>query len=291
MLAFSVPAAIPGQGGRAHLPRGHAAPVLRAHRLQGRWPSTRAWPSIFSELEDQNFTGIGISCGGGMCNVTLAYLSIPSIMFSIAKGGDFIDRVGGRGGQRARHAGEGASRRRASTSPAPPRTSSRRRSHIYYEDLVETLVEALRKAISPRRRSCPRRTAPCPSCSPAAPPSRGASRSCSSARCKRALAAHRDLRGAHGHGSAHRHRARRADRRDVREVAGPTTVPVGPPVARRPARRDLPPSRPLLAFLLSWPRPRARPASGTTTTWTPATGSSPPATARRPSRARRRPSA
>ena len=33
---------------------------------------------IFSELEDHNFTGIGISCGGGMCNVTLAYLSIPS---------------------------------------------------------------------------------------------------------------------------------------------------------------------------------------------------------------------
>ena len=50
---------------------------------------------IFSELEDQNFTGIGISCGGGMCNVTLAYLSIPSIMFSITKGGDFIDQVRG----------------------------------------------------------------------------------------------------------------------------------------------------------------------------------------------------
>ena len=51
---------------------------------------------IFSELEDHNFTGIGISCGGGMCNATLAYLSIPSIMFSITKGGDFIDRSVGR---------------------------------------------------------------------------------------------------------------------------------------------------------------------------------------------------
>ena len=47
---------------------------------------------VFSELEDQNFTGIGISCGGGMCNGTLAFLSIPSTMFSIAKGGDYIDR-------------------------------------------------------------------------------------------------------------------------------------------------------------------------------------------------------
>ena len=46
---------------------------------------------VFAELENNNFTGIGISCGGGMCNGTLAYLSIPSIMFSIAKGGDFVD--------------------------------------------------------------------------------------------------------------------------------------------------------------------------------------------------------
>ena len=60
---------------------------------------------VFSELEDENFTGIGISCGGGMCNVALAYLSIPSIMFSIPKGGDFIDALGGLGGQRARRRG------------------------------------------------------------------------------------------------------------------------------------------------------------------------------------------
>ena len=47
---------------------------------------------IFSELEDHNFTGIGVSCGGGMCNATLAFLSIPSIMVSLPKAGDFIDR-------------------------------------------------------------------------------------------------------------------------------------------------------------------------------------------------------
>ena len=46
---------------------------------------------IYSELEDSNYTGIGISCGGGLCNVCLAYLSAPLFSFSIPKAGDFID--------------------------------------------------------------------------------------------------------------------------------------------------------------------------------------------------------
>src|SRR5260221_4446792 len=46
---------------------------------------------VYGELGDSNFTGIGISCGGGMCNVCLAYLSVPVISFSLAKGGDYID--------------------------------------------------------------------------------------------------------------------------------------------------------------------------------------------------------
>ncbi|MCC7175382.1 MAG: hypothetical protein IT159_09310 [Bryobacterales bacterium] len=46
---------------------------------------------IYSELEDSNYTGIGISFGGGLCNVCLAYLSAPLLSFSISKAGDFID--------------------------------------------------------------------------------------------------------------------------------------------------------------------------------------------------------
>ena len=47
---------------------------------------------IFSELEKENFTGIGISAGGGMCNACLAYLSVPVVSFSTSKAGDFIDK-------------------------------------------------------------------------------------------------------------------------------------------------------------------------------------------------------
>ncbi len=83
---------------------------------------------IFSELEDNNFTGIGISCGGGMCNVTLAYLSIPSHHVQHPEGRRLHRRFRGLGHERARHAREGASRKRASTSASRRRTSSRRRS-------------------------------------------------------------------------------------------------------------------------------------------------------------------
>jgi len=46
---------------------------------------------VLSELGDTNFSGIGVSLGGGMCNGCLSYLSLPILNFSIAKGGDYID--------------------------------------------------------------------------------------------------------------------------------------------------------------------------------------------------------
>ncbi|MDH5299142.1 MAG: hypothetical protein OEV91_09000, partial [Desulfobulbaceae bacterium] len=38
--------------------------------------------TVMSELANDNFTGIGISMGGGMCNVCLSYLSVPVITYS-----------------------------------------------------------------------------------------------------------------------------------------------------------------------------------------------------------------
>jgi hypothetical protein len=47
---------------------------------------------VYAELESSNYTGIGISCGGGLCNVCLSYLSMPVLSFSVAKAGDYIDQ-------------------------------------------------------------------------------------------------------------------------------------------------------------------------------------------------------
>src|SRR5690349_10290019 len=47
---------------------------------------------IFSELAESDFTGIGLSFGGGMANACIAYKSIPCLSFSVARGGDWIDK-------------------------------------------------------------------------------------------------------------------------------------------------------------------------------------------------------
>jgi len=47
---------------------------------------------VFSELSGQDFTGIGISCGGGMFNVCVSYKTIPAISFSTSRAGDWIDK-------------------------------------------------------------------------------------------------------------------------------------------------------------------------------------------------------
>jgi hypothetical protein len=146
VMAFSVPAA--PLNGEAQLTY-HEGTLRRYFESVGYKPIAinEGLAVVFSELEDQNFTGIGISCGGGMCNVTLAYLSIPSIMFSLTKGGDYIDRSA------ATVVNEAATRVRVIKEEGldlsrGPKDKYEKALQIYYEDLVESLIEALRRSIS-----------------------------------------------------------------------------------------------------------------------------------------------
>jgi actin-like ATPase involved in cell morphogenesis len=91
MLYFSVPGKGDGVNGKLVY---HEA-VLRSY-LQSLGYNARSINEgqavVFSELQEENFTGIGISFGGGMCNVSVSFMSMPMITFSIPKGGDYIDR-------------------------------------------------------------------------------------------------------------------------------------------------------------------------------------------------------
>lgn len=146
VLSFSVPAA--SEGREAELVY-HEASLRRFFETLGyrAVAINEGLAVIFSELEDHNFTGIGVSCGGGMCNATLAFLSIPSIMVSLAKAGDFIDRSVGEA------VGEHATRVKVTKEEGldlskSPKDKMEKALHIYYEDLVESLVDTLRRAIS-----------------------------------------------------------------------------------------------------------------------------------------------
>jgi hypothetical protein len=47
----------------------------------------------YAELGDEDYTGIGISCGAGMTNVCIMLNGEPTLVFSTTKSGDWVDRM------------------------------------------------------------------------------------------------------------------------------------------------------------------------------------------------------
>ena len=99
---------------------------------------------VFAELQNENFTGIGISCGGGMCNVCVAFLSVPMLTFSIPLGGDYIDS------SVSSVVDEPITRVRLIKEESldlsrQPKDKVSSALHIYYEEVINTLVTKLRE--------------------------------------------------------------------------------------------------------------------------------------------------
>ena len=106
---------------------------------------------VFGEMSGSNYTGIGISCGSGMCNICLAVLSVPVISFAIPKAGDFIDA------QAAAVTGELATRMRVMKElnfAVNGLTGDRVQNAltVYYDDVIQTLAKTLRSTISSTQR-------------------------------------------------------------------------------------------------------------------------------------------
>ena len=53
--------------------------------------SNEAMAIIFSNCAKEGFSGLSISFGAGMCNIALAVNTIEGLVFSVARGGDWID--------------------------------------------------------------------------------------------------------------------------------------------------------------------------------------------------------
>jgi hypothetical protein len=47
----------------------------------------------YSELEDDDYTGVALSCGAGMVNCCVMLNGEPTVMFSTTKSGDWVDRM------------------------------------------------------------------------------------------------------------------------------------------------------------------------------------------------------
>ncbi len=115
---------------------------------------------IYAEMDDSNYTGIGISLGGGLCNVCLAYLSVPVLSFSIPKAGDFIDSSA------AAMTGERANQIRLIKEDSFHFNgffADKRQQviNVYYEDMIRSLIGALKEAFE-RTKSIPKFSRPIP---------------------------------------------------------------------------------------------------------------------------------
>jgi hypothetical protein len=102
---------------------------------------------VYAELERTNYTGIGISCGGGLCNVCLAYLSAPLFSFSLPKAGDFIDSSA------ASVTNELATRVRIVKEASFGFNGHfadkvQQALHIYYMDMIQSIVGGLKEAFN-----------------------------------------------------------------------------------------------------------------------------------------------
>ncbi|MCW5981657.1 MAG: hypothetical protein KIT09_26470 [Bryobacteraceae bacterium] len=115
---------------------------------------------VYSELENTNYTGIGISFGGGLCNVCLSYLAVPVISFSVPKGGDFIDlnaaAVTGERATRVRIEKETAFQYNGAVSGKLHQALA-----VYYDNVIQAVVDGLRESLSSSR-SLPRFRQPVP---------------------------------------------------------------------------------------------------------------------------------
>ncbi|UCF12064.1 MAG: rod shape-determining protein [Thermoplasmatales archaeon] len=103
---------------------------------------------IYSELSDYNFTGVGISVGAGMTNVTLAYLGTPLMSFSIGRGGDWIDeqvsKSTGLPKEHVTHTKEKNSKLSKQVKMGSPEGALT----IYYEALMTYVIQNLNKRLA-----------------------------------------------------------------------------------------------------------------------------------------------
>ena len=104
---------------------------------------------IYAELTEDNFTGIGISLGGGMANVCFANLSVPVFSFSVARAGDWIDS------EVARVTNETMSRvtylKETSLDLSKPEEEMSKIEHalsIYYRYLLEYILGHIKREFS-----------------------------------------------------------------------------------------------------------------------------------------------
>lgn len=158
-LCFSVPAAPLGADEEVRSHESQLTAMLNELGYESRSIS-EGLAVVYGEMESSNYTGIGISCGGGLCNVCLAYLSVPVLSFSIPRAGDYIDSSA------AAITGERANRVRITKEDSFHfngffADKLQQALSVYYDEMIQSLVQAMKQAFASSR-NLPKQNRPLP---------------------------------------------------------------------------------------------------------------------------------
>lgn len=159
-ICFSVPSAPPDREGELIF---HEQVVT--HVLEGLGYEVEAVNEglavIYADLKDDDFTGIGISFGGGLCNVCVAYLGLQVLSFCTTRAGDYIDenaaKVTGQTTTTVRLHKESGRFKVGNDAT----TSIDRALTIYYRDVIRQVVKMLEQELRKTTR-LPRMLRPLP---------------------------------------------------------------------------------------------------------------------------------
>lgn len=109
-------------------------------------PINEARAICYSELDEENFTGLAISFGAGMCNACLSYLGTASIEFSVSRSGDWIDNSA------AMAIGERTSKitaiKEAGIDLLAPKGRHEESIRIFYINLINYVIKCFEKKLS-----------------------------------------------------------------------------------------------------------------------------------------------
>jgi len=149
-LCFTIPAAPIGAGESLTYHETTLRQILSELGYDVR-SITEGLAVVYAELDNSNYTGIGISCGGGLCNVCLSYLSVPVVTFSIPKAGDYIDA------STAAVTGERINRVRIDKEDSFHFNGfSPGKMHqvlgVYYDEMIQSIVAGMKQALASGRK-------------------------------------------------------------------------------------------------------------------------------------------
>ena len=145
-ICFSVPCTLPGRESEALYHERTIQSVLEDLGYKAR-SLNEGMAVVYAELAATNFTGIGMSFGGGMCNICVAFLGLPVVTLGTSLAGDHIDRsaasVTGQTVTSVRTFKEdGFTLNGLSTNGLDQALA------IYYDDVIRTAVDGLGELLS-----------------------------------------------------------------------------------------------------------------------------------------------